>query len=222
MVLPAGGPLSFWRQVGAPSARRGYLPGLVLLDGRMGSDVGGGLCQLTNLLYWLTLHTPLEVSERWRHTYDVFPDAGRTQPFASGATCSYPSLDLQIHNPTPGPYRLALRVSRTELIGAWHAALTPPLRYEVYEARHLITHEGPERWVRRNQLARRAYDREGRLVADEVVAENHALMMYHPFLTSGGPAGADAPGPTPFARRTHRPPEPQSAAPSAASRNADS
>jgi hypothetical protein len=29
---------------------------------------------------------PLKVTERWRHTHDVFPDANRTQPFGSGAT----------------------------------------------------------------------------------------------------------------------------------------
>lgn len=185
VVLPPGRTLSVWRQVGAPTARRGYLPGLVLHDGHLGQAVGGGLCQLTNLLYWLTLHTPLEVTERWRHTYDLFPDAGRTQPFASGATCSYPSLDLQIRNPTAAPYRLSLTVTRTELVGAWRATLAPACRYEVYEDAHLITHEGPGRWVRRNRLARRSYAADGSLVGDEVVAENHALMMYHPFLPAG-------------------------------------
>lgn len=48
----------------------------------------------------MTIHTPLTVVERWRHTYDVFPDNNRTQPFASGATCAYPALDLQIENRT--------------------------------------------------------------------------------------------------------------------------
>lgn len=192
-VLPPGARLSFWRQVGPPTARRGYLPGLVLREGHLDSAVGGGLCQLTNLLYWLTLHTPLEVTERWRHTYDVFPDAGRTQPFGSGATCSYPSLDLEIRNPTAASYRLSVSVTRTELVGAWRATFPAGLRYEVYEANHLITHEGPGRWVRRNRLARRSYDVRGELVADEVVAENHALMMYHPFLPAGP---SSAPGPT--------------------------
>lgn len=80
-VLRPGQRLSFWKCVGNPSAKRGYLDGVVLDDGVRRAGVGGGLCQLTNLLYWMTLHTPLTVVERWRHTYDVFPDNARTQPF---------------------------------------------------------------------------------------------------------------------------------------------
>ena len=37
----------------------------------------------------MTLHTPLQVTERYRHSYDVFPDADRKLPFGSGATCAY-------------------------------------------------------------------------------------------------------------------------------------
>lgn len=50
----------------------------MLFLGRIGSDVGGGLCQLSNLIFWMTFHTPLTVTERYRHSHDVFPDANRT------------------------------------------------------------------------------------------------------------------------------------------------
>lgn len=76
--LAPGARLSVWRHVGPPTAHRGYLDGLVLRSGELTTGVGGGLCQLTNLLYWLTIHTPLTVLERWRHSYDVFPDVHRT------------------------------------------------------------------------------------------------------------------------------------------------
>ena len=72
--------------------------GMVLHNGGFKPGVGGGLCQLSNLIYWMTLHTPLTVVERWRHSYDVFPDAERTQPFGSGATVAYNHIDLQIRN----------------------------------------------------------------------------------------------------------------------------
>lgn len=68
LVLASGNRLSFWREVGNPTHRRGFLKGMVLDHGRITAGVGGGLCQLTNLLYWLTLHTPLTVAERWRHS----------------------------------------------------------------------------------------------------------------------------------------------------------
>lgn len=58
LVLRPGEEVSFWRAIGYPSARRGFLPGLVLVHGRMDRAVDGGLCQLANLLHWMVLHPP--------------------------------------------------------------------------------------------------------------------------------------------------------------------
>ncbi|MCK9911052.1 VanW family protein, partial [Microbacteriaceae bacterium K1510] len=91
----------------------------------MGSGVGGGLCQLSNLIYWMTLHTPLTVTERYRHSYDVFPDAERTLPFGSGATCYYNYLDLQISNLTEQPFQLQIALTESHLAGEWRANLPP-------------------------------------------------------------------------------------------------
>lgn len=181
-VLRPGQRLSFWRVVGHPTARRGYLPGLVLNRGRLTEGVGGGLCQLTNLIHWMTIHTELTVVERWRHSYDVFPDNGRTVPFASGATCAYPSLDLQVENRTTSSYRLALRVGAADLEGAWTVDHPPARTYRVYEAAHLITNDGPGVHFRRNVLRRTVHDRSGAVVDDELVALNHARMRYDPVL----------------------------------------
>lgn len=60
---------SVWRQVGRPSKRRGFLEGLSLHNGKIGKDIGGGLCQLGNLIYWIALHSDLTISERWRHSF---------------------------------------------------------------------------------------------------------------------------------------------------------
>ncbi|WP_183092485.1 VanW family protein [Nocardioides stalactiti] len=185
LVLRPGQRLSFWRHVGNPSARRGYLPGVVLVDGRLQAGVGGGLCQLTNLLHWMTLHTELTVVERWRHSYDVFPDAGRTVPFASGATCAWPSLDLQVENRTAASYRLSVGVGDTDLEGAWTSDVAPTRHYLVYEAAHLITNDAPGVHTRRNVLRRKVYDSAGRELDDELVAHNHALMRYDPVLGAG-------------------------------------
>lgn len=185
LALPPGGRFSFWRHVGRPSARRGFVPGLVLDHGRLTSGVGGGMCQLTNLLYWMTLHTPLTVVERWRHSYDVFPDVGRTQPFGSGATCAWPSLDLQVLNETGSTFRLSVQVTDTELRGAWSASEPVLTRYEVYEAHHQITNDAPGVFMRHNVVRRRTLDGAGEVIADELVAANQGLLMYAPFLESG-------------------------------------
>lgn len=86
LILYPGETFSYWKRIGKPTARKGYKEGMVLFLGQIGGDIGGGLCQLSNLIFWMTLHTPLTVTERYRHSHDVFPDANRTQPFGSGAT----------------------------------------------------------------------------------------------------------------------------------------
>ncbi|HNQ05779.1 MAG TPA: VanW family protein [Tetrasphaera sp.] len=181
-VLLPGQRLSFWKIVGNPNAKRGFLEGVVLDEGTLRPGVGGGLCQLTNLIYWMTLHTPLTVVERWRHTYDVFPDNARTQPFASGATCAYPALDLQIENRTDAAYRLSLSVGQTHLVGAWSSDRAPTQAYRIYEAMHVITNEAPAIYMRRNIIRRKVLNLEGVEIGDELVTENHAQMMYEPFL----------------------------------------
>jgi vancomycin resistance protein VanW len=136
---------------------------------------------MTNLLFWMTLHTPLSIVERWRHSYDVFPDAHRTQPFGSGATCAWPVLDLQIQNDTSVPYRLSVELTGTDLEGMWTAPAPLELEYRIEERGHVVTHEGPGTYIRRNQLWRIETDALGGARA-ELVAANQALMMYEPFL----------------------------------------
>jgi vancomycin resistance protein VanW len=80
LILYPGETMSYWKLIGNPTKRKGYLQGMELVGGGFRPAYGGGLCQLSNLLYWMTLHTPLTVVERYRHQYDVFPDSDRNQP----------------------------------------------------------------------------------------------------------------------------------------------
>jgi vancomycin resistance protein VanW len=182
VVLRPGETFSYWRLIGKPSRWKGYVDGMILSHGRVTHGVGGGLCQMSNLIYWMTLHTPLTVTERYRHGYDVFPDSGRSQPFGSGATCYYNYVDLQIVNRTDQTYQLRVALTDTDLQGEWRADAPPVYNYEIYERQHSITAEYWGGYVRRNVICRRTYNREGERIADEIVAENQAVMMYEPLL----------------------------------------
>lgn len=181
MVQP-GETFSYWRSIGKPTKRKGYLDGMVLHYGGFHSGVGGGLCQLSNLIYWMTLHTPLTVTERHRHSYDVFPDEQRTQPFGSGATCSYNYLDLQLKNNTDQTYQLKLWLDDSHLHGEWRSGGKPLYEYEVYESDHRISLEPWGGYIRSNRISRKVFTRTGELVGDEGVTNNYALMMYSPLL----------------------------------------
>ena len=183
VVLQPGEMFSFWRLIGKPTRRRGYLKGMVLRNGGFFAGTGGGLCQLSNLIYWMAIHTPLTIAERHRHSYDVFPDSNRTQPFGSGATCFYNYGDLMIRNDTQLVFRLELEVTDTHLKGAWFSDSEPEFTYEVYEKEHVMQPEFWGGYTRHNLLHRRAFNRNGVFIDDEFVVENHAVMMYSPLLS---------------------------------------
>lgn len=129
----------------------------------------------------MTLHTPLTVIERWRHGYDVFPDADRTQPFGSGATCYYPFLDLALENRSPQTFQLCLRLENKFLIGEWRSDQPVTDRYRIEEREHAITHTPWGGYVRSNTLIRIVTHKNG-TISEEEVAENNAIMMYEPLL----------------------------------------
>ncbi len=182
VVLHPGETLSYWKLIGKPTRRKGYLDGMVLFLGQIGSDVGGGLCQLSNLIFWMTLHTPLTVVERYRHSHDVFPDAGRTQPFGSGATCAYPHRDLMIRNDTGQDFQLCLHVGETHLEGMWRCLEVPQVRYEIVERGARIDQASWGGYLRHNELFRRVTDLEGELLEEQFLFANDAIMMYSPLL----------------------------------------
>lgn len=173
---------SYWRLIGHPTKRKGYVDGMILHYGKVTSGIGGGLCQLSNLIYWITLHSPLTVTERYRHSYDVFPDSKRDQPFGSGATCSYNYLDLQLTNQTEQAFQLLLYIEDDYLVGEWRSDLPTSVSYRVYEDNHHFTHEWWGGTIRHNQLFREVLTQGGQHVRNEYITENHAITMYDPFL----------------------------------------
>lgn len=182
LLLRPGETFSYWKLIGKPSKRKGYREGMVLFLGRIGGDIGGGLCQLSNLIFWMTLHTPLTVVERYRHSHDVFPDSNRTQPFGSGATCAYPHRDLMICNDTKQAFQLCLRVGETYLEGEWRAMETPAVAYRIAERDARIDQASWGGYIRHNALYRQIEDAEGRLLEEQFLFENDAIMMYSPLL----------------------------------------
>lgn len=182
VIINPGETFSYWKLIGRPSAGKGYVKGMVLFNGGYRPGIGGGICQLSNLIYWMTLHTPLTVTERHRHSYDVFPDSNRILPFGSGATCVYNYRDLQIYNGTKQPFQLRVNLDDKYLYGEWRTTQMPNQCYEVYEKNHAITHEYWGGYIRHNQIYRKVYNMEKELLCDEFITENHALMMYEPLL----------------------------------------
>lgn len=182
VIIQPGQTFSIWKLVGRPKASKGYLEGLVLHNGQVSKGIGGGLCQLGNLLYWMALHSELDIVERWRHGYDVFPDINRTIPFACGATLSYNYVDLQLRNNTKNTYRINLWLDKEYLNGELLADKPSRYKFEVYETDHQFKSQWWGGYTRHNRIWRKRILNENNSFTEELMAENHAIMMYNPLL----------------------------------------
>lgn len=191
ILIRPGETFSYWRLIGKPSRIKGYAKGMILRNGKFYAGTGGGLCQLSNMIFWMAAHSPLTIVERHRHGYDVFPDSNRAQPFGSGATCYYPHGDLMLRNDTENTYQIVLTVGKDYLEGEIRVSSPMTEKYCVKERNHRME---PEYWggySRHNELYQEIYSLEGELLQIKPLVENHAIMMYSPFLDAAPTSFAD-------------------------------
>lgn len=176
--IAPGQTFSLWRCVGPPRASRGYVEGLQLSRGEVRRGVGGGLCQLANLLYWMALHSPLVVVERHHHSFDPFPDEKRVLPFGSGAGIFYNYGDLRFHNPHPVTFGLEVWLTENHIKGRLSCESQWPLSYKIEEREHRFFRESGKTY-RCNELWRRCIDRRtGLCTNEELVMRNRAEVKY--------------------------------------------
>jgi vancomycin resistance protein VanW len=180
-IIKPGQTFSFWHQVGRPTKAKGYLEGLVLKQGKIEKGTGGGLCQLGNLLFWIAAHSPLTICERHRHSFDVFPDVNRNVPFGAGATLSYNYIDLRIKNETQNTFQLKLWLDDEYLNGELLSSEKIKSEFRVEERNHIIKQQIWGGYTRHNQIFRIETCEIGE-INESLLAENHAIMMYAPFL----------------------------------------
>ncbi|MFA4815124.1 MAG: VanW family protein [Candidatus Gracilibacteria bacterium] len=167
---------SFWKIVGKPSYKNGYVDGMLLANGKVVKGLGGGLCQLSNFLYWIFLHSPVETVERYHHSMDVFPDSGRTLPFGGGATVLYNFIDLKVKNVSVQPLQLKIWLTNDHLKGQILSSGTLLQKFHVFEANHFFIKRG-DRYFRYNEIYKEMKIR-GEMERIEKITTNFAPVLY--------------------------------------------
>lgn len=178
ILIKPGEILSFWQLVGRTTRRKGYVEGMLLSRGEVRTGIGGGICQLANLLYWMALHSPLQVIERHHHSFDPFPDHNRTLPFGSGASVFYNYVDLRFLNPTDLTFQFRVWMTDRHLKGGIYSDRLTDYTYHVKETDHRFL-EIDGKTCRENKLWRTVIDRRtGRQVGLEFIMHNFAEVKY--------------------------------------------
>jgi vancomycin resistance protein VanW len=180
IIIHPGETFSFCKLVGRPTAKKGYVLGMELSFGKARPGIGGGICQIANMLHWLVLHSPLIVVEKSNHSFDPFPDEGRTLPFGSGAAIFYNYIDFQFKNETQQPFQIVLKITDTHLQGELRTVLSLPHSYHVYEDKHRFIKKD-ENFYRENEIWRNQIDkRTGHVVQTQLMKKNFARVVYVP------------------------------------------
>ncbi|NNG19556.1 VanW family protein [Naumannella sp. ID2617S] len=180
LLIHPGETFSFNRVVGNCTRRRGFVEGMRLSNGHAVAGVGGGICQLANLLHWMFLHSPLTITERSEHSFDPFPDKARVLPWGVGCSIVYNYVDLAVRNDTDASFQLHARVGERHLEGELRSDREPAHSYKVY-ARNEQFIRADGQFFRRNEIWRRVIDRRtGRDTGVELMKRNCAEVRYTP------------------------------------------
>ncbi len=181
IVIKPGETFSFCKLVGLPTKRKGYLEGMELSFGKAKAGIGGGLCQISNLIHWLVMHSPLTVTERYHHSFDPFPDDGRVLPFGSGATVFYNYRDYQFTNQTPYTFQINLWLTEKCLEGELRISEELDFAYHVFEKDHQFL-KIEDTFYRKNEIWRNKIlkYKGGEIVETELVTKNFARVTYVP------------------------------------------
>lgn len=189
LILP-GETFSVWKLVGRTTKRKGYKEGLTIAKGQPSQGIGGGLCQLSNLIHWLVLHSELTITEHHHHDgLDLFPDYGRQIPFGTGTSISYNYIDYRFRNDTTNTYQLRLWVDDEYLCGELRAVEQQPHTFHIHAENEYFSRERPLEGdetsgtngvvYRNGEVYRDIIDRKtGRCLESQLIRTNHARVMY--------------------------------------------
>jgi len=122
LAIYPGKIFSFWQIVGNPSKKAGYKVGINIIKNKLDFDYGGGLCQLSGLLYHLAITAGLDVVERHPHSVDLYTDETRYTPLGADATTAYGYKDLRLLNNLEIPLCFRIKIEGNQLIGSICAA----------------------------------------------------------------------------------------------------
>lgn len=179
IIIKPGETFSFWKTVGPSKAKYGYKEGLVIKrGGGFRPGIGGGLCQMANMVHWLVLNSPLEVTELHHHSDALFPDERRRVPFGTGTSVWYNNIDYRFKNNTDQTVQILVWVENGEVCGELRSERAFPCRYKLIEENHHFKKEG-EKYYRISQVYRIVIDRlTNEELYKELILDNHSEVLY--------------------------------------------
>lgn len=114
-IIEPNDTFSFWKIVEVPSPKNGFKLGRNLIHGKLKADYGGGLCQLSGIIYVCALKAGLVITERHNHTVDIYEEEERFTPLGSDATVVYGYKDLRFINKYKFPIKFSFHITNNNI-----------------------------------------------------------------------------------------------------------
>ncbi|MBR5405929.1 MAG: VanW family protein [Oscillospiraceae bacterium] len=179
ILIRPGETFSFWHLVGNTTEKAGYKAGLTIEKNHTAQGIGGGMCQMTNLIHWMVLHSDLDIVEHHHHDrFDLFPDFKRVIPFGTGTSIMYNYLDYRFKNNTKRTYQLIIYTTDEYLCGELRANHRQRYKYRIVAENEFFSRENGEVF-RNGEVYRIRIDRRtGKQVDKTLIRRNHAKPCY--------------------------------------------
>lgn len=134
-ILYPGDEFSFNKTVGERTYAAGFKDAAIYLAGEIADGVGGGICQVSSMLYMAAVGADLEISERRNHRYTVtYAELGED------ATVAYDSnIDFKFVNNTDQAIMIKIVQESNYVLCEFYGTLTDETRNKTVTMEHTVT-----------------------------------------------------------------------------------
>lgn len=152
IIIEPGQVFSFWLLARNAERYGKYKDGLTVVNDKTIPQKGGGLCQISNLLFWLFLHTPLTIIERHPHSAETIPRQGEIPPGVD-ATVAEGWKDIKVKNDTDIRYQIIFEFDDEFIYGSIYS---DKIGYAIYQvsSENMIYSREQGRTYRYNEIYR--------------------------------------------------------------------
>nr|WP_122011562.1 glycopeptide resistance accessory protein VanW [Maliibacterium massiliense] len=178
LCIRPGETFSFWQLVRFADKHTSFKEGLTVQDGKLVITRGGGMCQMSNLLFWMFLHTPLTIVERHTHRVKDFPSPPSDAPEGVDATVSEGWLDLKVRNDTHYTFQLRIAFDQTHIYGRVYCDQQLEGSYHVYNKALRYVRRGGKMYEHVDVLQQYIAHDTGALLAETRLYENVCQIGY--------------------------------------------
>lgn len=180
LVIKPGESFSFWHYVGKTSRGNGFSEGRVIVNGKLISGTGGGLCNLANTLNMLVMHSPLTITEIHHHSDALAPDPdNKYTPYGAGTSVNYNFIDYRFRNDTDQPVQLRTWCDGSILKAELRSTKEYPYSYRIVGEDHHFHKEENGKFYRKSKIYRETIDKAtNKVISRELKWNNRSEVMF--------------------------------------------